>query len=93
MELSRRARIAPASALLITALLAPAALAEDPATTFHDLVAEYRCAVVDRLQQIYEAAETANPQNLFLIIYFATRTNVRLRHPDPHALRGGLRLL
>jgi len=59
----------------MTALLAPAALAEDPVTSFHDRLAEYRCAVVDWLQQIYDAADTANPQNLFLIIYFATRPN------------------
>jgi hypothetical protein len=55
-------------------LLAPTAvLAEDPATTFRELLIQYRCPVVDCLEQIYEAADSSDPQNLFLIIYLAGR--------------------
>jgi hypothetical protein len=85
MDLFRqgRARIAPAAAaalffiaLIFVALLAPAASrAESPAASFHDLLVQYRCAVVDRLDQIYSAADSSDPQNLFLIIDFATRPN------------------
>jgi hypothetical protein len=61
---------------LVAALLAPkAAGAEDAATTFRELLNEYRCPVVDRLQQIYAAAPDTDPQNLFLIIDFAERPN------------------
>ncbi len=60
--------------MIAAILLGPATvLAEDAATSFHDLLVEYRCPVVDRLEQIYEAADTANPQNLFLIIDIAAR--------------------
>jgi hypothetical protein len=31
--------------------------------------------VVDRLEQIYKAAPSSHPQNLFLIVYFAARPN------------------
>ena len=60
--------------VLVAALLAPGALrAEDVAATFRELLIQYRCPVVDRLQQIYETAGTSDPQNLFLIIEFALR--------------------
>ncbi|MGA8653898.1 MAG: hypothetical protein WB677_25355 [Xanthobacteraceae bacterium] len=60
--------------MIAAILLGPATvLAEDASTSFHDLLVEYRCPVVDRLEQIYEAADTASPQNLFLIIDFAAR--------------------
>jgi hypothetical protein len=64
------ARAAMTAAMLVT----PAAgLAEDAAASFHDLLVEYRCPVVDRLEQIYATIDRAHPQNLFLIIYLAGR--------------------
>jgi hypothetical protein len=54
-------------------LIPAASLAEDAAASFRALVVEYRCPVVDRLQQIYAAIDHAHPQNLFLIIYLAGR--------------------
>jgi hypothetical protein len=60
--------------MTVAALVTPAAsLAEDAAKSFHDLVVEYRCPVVDRLEQIYAAMDRADSQNLFLIIYLAGR--------------------
>jgi hypothetical protein len=40
-------------------------------STYQELLARYRCPVVDRLEQIYGATDTADPQNWFLIISFA----------------------
>jgi hypothetical protein len=61
--------------VLVLALLAPtAAAAEDTAITLRDLLAQYHCPVVDRLEQIYRAAPSSHPQNWFLIVYFAART-------------------
>jgi len=54
-------------------LFCTAAAAEGAATTFRELIVQYRCPVVDRLEQIYEAADTADPQNLFLIVDLAGR--------------------
>ena len=64
-----------ARAALIAALLVmPAAsLADDAAASFRALLVEYRCPVVDRLEQIYAAIDRAHPQNLFLIICLAGR--------------------
>jgi hypothetical protein len=64
-----------AHALLAAALIAPATVAAQQVDTFHDLLVEYRCPVVDRLQQIYAAADSSDPQNWFLIVYFAARSN------------------
>ncbi len=50
------------------------AAAQQP-DTFHDLLVQYRRPVVDRLQQIYAAAESSDPQNWFLIVYFAAPSN------------------
>ncbi len=62
------------AAAIAAMLLAPTAVvAEDPATTFRELLIQYRCPVVDRLEQIYEAADSSDPQNLFLTIYLAGR--------------------
>jgi hypothetical protein len=47
--------------------------AQDAAATFHDLLVQYRCAVVDRLQRIYEASGPADDQDRFLIIDFPDR--------------------
>ena len=68
----------PARALLVVAaiLLAPTAgRGEEPAATLRALLAQYHCAVVDRLEQIYRAEDSSDPQNLFLIIDFAARPN------------------
>lgn len=61
--------------LLVAALIAPGTAMAQQTDTFHDLLIEYRCAVVDRLQQIYAATDSADPQNWFLIVYFTTRPN------------------
>ena len=60
---------------VVAALLAPTAAGaeDDAAATLRDLLAQYRCPVVDRLEQIYNAAPHSHPQNLFLIAYFAAR--------------------
>jgi hypothetical protein len=61
---------------LAAALLMPmASFADDPAASFRDLRVQYHCPVVDRLQQIYAAADSSDPQNWFLIVYFAARSN------------------
>lgn len=57
-------------------LLAPTlGRAKEPAATLRALLAQYHCAVVDRLEQIYRATATANPQNWFLIVYFVANPN------------------
>src|SRR5579859_6237843 len=61
---------------LIATLLAPSAAgAGGGAATLRDLLAQYHCPVVDRLEQIYKAAPSSHPQNWFLIVYFAARPN------------------
>jgi hypothetical protein len=54
-------------------VLPTAALADDAATSFRALLVEYRCPVVDRLEQIYKSIDHAHPQNLFLIVYLGGR--------------------
>jgi hypothetical protein len=62
--------------VLAAALVAPTAIcAQDAATTFRELLIQYRCPVADCLERIYEAIGSSDPQNLFLIIYFADRSN------------------
>jgi hypothetical protein len=62
------------SFVIAATLHAPtAAPAEDAAATFHGLLVEYRCLVVDRLEQIYQASASADPQNVFLIVDLAGR--------------------
>jgi hypothetical protein len=65
----------PARLLLLSlTLLAPTlARAQDAATTFRELLVQYRCPVVDRLERIYEAGDPANAQDRFLIIDFPDR--------------------
>jgi hypothetical protein len=58
---------------IAAALVAPSVAAAQDTSTYHDLLVQYRCPVVDRLQQIYAASESSDPQNWFLIIYFAAR--------------------
>jgi hypothetical protein len=48
-----------------------AARADEPAKTLRALLAQYHCAVVDRLEQIYRAEDSSNPQNWYLIVDFA----------------------
>ena len=77
---------------VVAALLAPTAAGaeDDAAATLRDLLAQYRCPVVDRLEQIYNAAPHSHPQNLFLIVYFAARPHdyvqCDLRSPDVYVL-------
>jgi hypothetical protein len=60
----------------VALLVAPAmGRCEEPATTLHALLAQYHCAVLDRLEQIYRAADSSDPQNWFLIVYFAVNPN------------------
>jgi hypothetical protein len=56
-------------------LFAPSLAAAQDVGTYHDLLVRYRCPIVDRLEQIYQATDFSNPQNWFLIIYFAARPN------------------
>jgi hypothetical protein len=62
-------------AMLAAALLLPLYAAAQEGDTFHDLLVQYRCPVVDRLQQIYAAADSSDPQNWFLIVSFAAPSN------------------
>jgi hypothetical protein len=50
-----------------------AGLADEAAASFRALLVEYRCPVVDRLEQIYKAIDHAHPQNLFLIVHLGGR--------------------
>jgi len=61
--------------LMTAAMLAPSTVswAQDASATFHDLLVQYRCPVVDRLQRIYEADGPADDQDRFLIINFPDR--------------------
>jgi hypothetical protein len=61
--------------LMTAAMLAASTVswAQDTSTTFHDLLVQYRCPVVDRLQRIYEADGPADDQDRFLIIDFPNR--------------------
>jgi hypothetical protein len=62
-------------ALLAAACGAPIVATAHPTDTFHDLLVQYRCPVVDRLEQIYAATGSSDPQNWFLIVDFAARSN------------------
>ncbi|HEX3939065.1 MAG TPA: hypothetical protein VHX43_16290 [Xanthobacteraceae bacterium] len=66
------ARTLFAALMLITPLVAQA---DDDGTTLRALIAQYRCPVLDRLEQIYRATGSADPQNWFLILYFAANPN------------------
>jgi hypothetical protein len=61
--------------VILAALIMPLPVAAQDAGTYHDLLAQYRCPVVDRLQQIYAAADSSDPQNWFLIVSLAARSN------------------
>jgi hypothetical protein len=51
------------------ALLTPAAVsAQDDTATFHDLLVQYRCPVVDRLERIYAAGDPTSSRHRFLAI-------------------------
>ena len=66
------ARIVFAALVLIAPL---AAKADDGEATLRALVAQYHCPVLDRLEQIFRTADAADPQNWFLILYFAANPN------------------
>jgi hypothetical protein len=55
-------------AMLAVALGAPIVAAAQPADTFHDLLVQYRCPVVDRLEQVYAAGDPASSRHRFLAI-------------------------
>lgn len=59
--------------IVVAALVMPAAAAAEIASSYRDLLAQYRCPVVDRLQQIYAAFDSSDPQNWFLIVSFTER--------------------
>jgi hypothetical protein len=62
------------AALIAATLLMPAvALAEDAATSFRALLIEYRCPVVDRLEQIYVALDDGHARHPFLVVSLAMR--------------------
>jgi hypothetical protein len=59
----------------LIALTMPLSVAAQQADTYRDLLLQYRCPVVDRLQQIYRAFNSSDPQNWFLIVDFADNPN------------------
>jgi hypothetical protein len=69
-----RAMFRRAFAILV-ALIIPLPVAAQDADSYCDLLAQYRSPVVDRLEQIHRAFNTSNPQNWFLIVYFANDPN------------------
>ena len=77
MQLIARARAGLARALAITASrIAPRLAVGQIASTYHDLLVQYRFQVVDRLESIYETYAAGDPsdvQDTFLIIEFADR--------------------
>jgi hypothetical protein len=58
--------------LTAAALVAPAVAAAQDADTFRELLIQYRCPVVDRLERIYEAGSPSDAQDRFLIIDFTS---------------------
>ena len=56
-----------ARALLSVLLLAAPAAAQEP-DTYHDLLVQYRCPVVDRLEQIYGTGDPTKSRDRFLAI-------------------------
>jgi len=61
---------------LAAAFFAPTVVrGEDELATLHALFARYHCEIVDRLEQIYRAIDTADPQNWFLIVSLAAKPN------------------
>ena len=56
---------------IIALVVVPSFAAAQEMSTYNDLLAQYRCPVADRLEQIYRAFDTSDPQNWFLIVYFA----------------------
>ena len=56
-----------ARVLLMILLVAGTAAAQEP-STYHDLLVEYRCPAVDRLEQVYGAGDPASSRHRFLAI-------------------------
>lgn len=60
--------------IIFTAVMAATnGICGDASVTLRELFAQYRCPVVDRLEQIYQATDSADPQNWFLIVDFAAK--------------------
>jgi hypothetical protein len=55
-------------ALVAAAFGLPIVAAAQPTDTFHDLLVEYRCPVIDRLEQVYAAGDPASSRHRFLAI-------------------------
>src|SRR5580700_7809200 len=71
--LSRRGTAILAHVPMVNAMLTvPLAAAATDAGSYHDLLVRYRCAVVDRLEQIYEAGDHPD-RDAFLVIDFPDR--------------------
>jgi len=62
-----------ARALFVAAILISplTANADENSASLRALLAQYHCAVLDRLEHVYRAADSADPQNWFLIIELA----------------------
>ncbi len=74
-------------ALLAVAFGLPIVAVAQPADTFHDLLVEYRCPVVDRLEQIYGTGDPASSRDRFLAITIphATQSYVQCMFHDNNA--------
>jgi hypothetical protein len=58
-----------ARALVIaTALFMPAVAVAQEANTFHDLLVQYRCPVVDRLERIYGTGDPTSAQDRYIVV-------------------------
>lgn len=55
-------------AVFAALLMMPVCAAAQGPDAFHDLLVEYRCPVVDRLEQVYGAGNPANSRHRFLVI-------------------------
>ena len=56
--------------LVMILFAAPVAWAQDSSDTLHDLLVQYRCPVVDRLERVYPTDDRTDTQDNFLIIDF-----------------------
>jgi hypothetical protein len=54
--------------VVLAALITPLPVAAQDAGTYHDLLVQYRCPVVDRLEQIYVSGNPASSHGRFLAI-------------------------
>ncbi len=56
------------ASFILAALIMPLPVAAQDAGTYHDLLVQYRCPVVDRLEQIYVSGNPASSHGRFLAI-------------------------